>query len=166
MLTSCFVRMPQLSCTRSPDYITSAVAFNVFTFTSLNYYIHIRGLEDLWPQGRMLRTPPCFLQEGRRSRHGAKHSPPGLEKGYPKGWIRGGYQNCYKKVTFHRFSDVNTIATQMATVVSNVSKVADSISVLDSFLTRRCLMTRDQLLTSFLWKSQNLHEIDRLRSRD
>ena len=51
--------------------------------------------------------------------HGAKHSHPGLELGCPAGWIKGGHQHCYRKVTFRRFSDITTIERDMATAASN-----------------------------------------------
>ena len=51
-----------------------------------------------------------------------------------------GHQHCCREVTFRGFSDVPRIRTEMATAVSNVSRVADSISVLVSFLTRRFVL--------------------------
>ena len=37
----------------------------------------------------------------------AKHSPPGLDLGCPKGESGGGHQHCCKEVTLRRFDDVN-----------------------------------------------------------
>ena len=65
----------------------------------------------------------------------------------------GGHRDCCIKVTFRRFSDVKTIATGMATAASNSPKVADSISVLDSYLTLRFMKLVEQLLHVLLPKS-------------
>ena len=41
---------------------------------------------------------------------GAKHSPPGLEVGRPKGGIRWSHRDCCRTFTFRRFSDSRRIA--------------------------------------------------------
>jgi len=124
-------------------------------------------------QWRVLRTLPCFAGMTQvlgiwlsQFGCGVKHSPPGLGWGCPKGWMGGGHRHMCRKVTFRRFSDVPRIATEKVTAVSNVSRVADSISVFVSFQTRRFVSLQATFLTPFLCKSRILDEIDRIRSRE
>ena len=61
--------------------------------------------------------------------------------GVPLRVNQGGSPDMCREVTFRRFSDVPRIRTEITTVVSNISKVADSISVLVSFQTRRFVLS-------------------------
>ena len=71
-------------------------------------------------------------------------------------------RECHKLI-----SSVKTIATQMTTAVSNVSEVADSISVLDYFLIRPFMTGQKQFWSSFgvifVWECWNLYEIEGIK---
>ena len=83
-----------------------------------------------------VRSTLLTWEHNKSTRNGAKHSPPVLGLGCTKEWIRGGVTGIVvERSCFVDSLKSNLIRTARSTAVSNVAKVADSISAVVSFLT-------------------------------